>query len=201
MGVLGRAVADRIGRPVAEAEILEVYSCFPAAVRVQQRELGLDRSTAPTVTGGMAFAGGPFNNFVLQSMVEVIGRLRADPGALGVVTTVSGLLTKPGIGAWSARPDGRPPLVADLAAEAESATGIVDVVETLEGYQGEATVVTYTVTFDGMDPVRTVALCRDGRRASGAWPSARTPTWPPTPSANELIGTRARVAGGRLDLA
>ena len=81
-----------------------LYSCFPAAVRVQQRMLGLDRSTTPTVTGGMAFAGGPFNNFVLQSMVPVIRRLRAEPGALAVVTTVSGLLTKPGIGVWSATP-------------------------------------------------------------------------------------------------
>ena len=50
----------------------------------------------PTVTGGMAFAGGPFNNAVLQSMAAVVPRLRADPDALGAVTTVSGLLTKPG---------------------------------------------------------------------------------------------------------
>ena len=83
-----------------------------------------------------------------------------------MVTTVSGLLTKPGIGVWSGTPDGRPPLLGDLAVEAESATGVLDVVETLDGYAGEATVVTYTVTFDGMDPVRTVALCdtADGRR-------------------------------------
>ena len=90
MGVLGRAVAERIGRPVAEAEVVEVYSCFPSAVQVQQRALGLDQSVVPTVTGGMTFAGGPFNNFVYQAMVEVVGRLRAEPGALGVVTTVSG---------------------------------------------------------------------------------------------------------------
>jgi len=200
MGVLGRAVADRIGRPVAEAEIVEVYSCFPAAVRVQQRELGLDRAEVPTVIGGMAFAGGPFNNFVLQSMVEVIRRLRADPGATAVVTTVSGLLTKPGIGVWSARPDGRPPLVADLAAECESVTGVVDVVETLEGYEGDATIVTYTVTFDGMDPVRTVALCRTpgGVRCVAISDDAALAAHA---VGEELIGAGARVARGRLDLA
>ena len=81
MEVLGAAAAERIGRPVADAEIIELYSCFPAAVRVQQRMLGLDPQTTPTVTGGMAFAGGPFNNFVLQSMVPVIRALRAEPGA------------------------------------------------------------------------------------------------------------------------
>ena len=166
MGALARAAAARIGRPVADTEIQEAYSCFPAAVRVQQRELGLDLIAPPTVTGGMTFAGGPFNNFVLQAMVAVVARIRADPGALGMVTTVSGLLTKPGIGIWSARPDGHPPLVADFADQAEAVTGLVDVIEELDGYAGEATVVTYTVTFDRMDPDRTLALCDtvDGRR-------------------------------------
>ena len=39
-------------------------------------------------------------------------------------------------------------------------------VETLEGYSGAATVATSTVTYDGLDPVHTVAVCdtADGRR-------------------------------------
>ena len=52
-----------------------------------------------------------------------------------MVTTVSGLLTKPGIGVWSASPDGRPPLLGDLAEAAEAATGAVEVVATLDGYR------------------------------------------------------------------
>ena len=35
---------------------------------------------ATTITGGMAFAGGPFNNFVLQATVAMIERLRRQPG-------------------------------------------------------------------------------------------------------------------------
>ena len=166
MGVLGAAAAGRIGRPVAEAEVVETYSCFPAAVRVQQRELGLPTDGTPTVTGGMAFAGGPFNNFVYQATAAVAGRLRAEPGTLGVVTTVSGLLTKPGLAVWSAEPDGRGPLLGDLAVEAAAVTGVRDVVGTLDGYAGDARVVTYTVTPEGLQPARTVALCdtADGRR-------------------------------------
>ena len=199
MEVLGRAVAGRIGRPVSQAEIVEVYSCFPAAVRVQQRALGLDLLAAPTVTGGMAFAGGPFNNFVLQATVEVVARVRAHPGELGVVTTVSGLLTKPGIGVWCAEPDGQPPLVADLAREAGSRTEVVDVVDELDGYQGDATIVTYTVTFDGMDPVRTVVVCdtADGRRCVAI---SQNPELAAHAIDNELIGTRARVGQGQFDL-
>jgi acetyl-CoA C-acetyltransferase len=168
MGVLGRAAAEWIGRPIAEVEVMEVYSCFPAAVQVQQRELGLDLAGTPTLTGGMAFAGGPFNNFVLQATAAVAQSLRSAPGpaTLGAVTTVSGLLTKPGLGIWSTRPDPRGPLIADLAAEASGATGTIEVVGELDGYAGDATVVTYTVTPDGLEPARTVVLCdtADGRR-------------------------------------
>jgi acetyl-CoA C-acetyltransferase len=166
MGVLGRAAAGWTGRPVADAEVVEVYSCFPAAVRVQQRELGLDPEGTPTVTGGMAFAGGPFNNFVYQATSEVVGRLRADPGARGLVTTVSGLLTKPGLAVWSTEPDPRGPLLGDLATEAARVTAQVPVVATLDGYAGPATVATYTVTPDGQEPAHTVVVgdTGDGRR-------------------------------------
>jgi acetyl-CoA C-acetyltransferase len=199
MEVLGRAAAVRVGRPVSDVEIVEAYSCFPAAVRVQQRALGLDRLAAPTVTGGMAFAGGPFNNFVLQATAAVVARLRDDPGSLGAVTTVSGLLTKPGLGIWSATPDGRPPLLADLAGRSESETGTVDVVATLDGYQGEGTVVTYTVTFEGMEPVRTVALfdTTDGRRCVAVSVATDLATHA---IESELIGTRARIGGGSFAL-
>jgi acetyl-CoA C-acetyltransferase len=199
MEVLGVAAAGRLERPIAAAEIIEVYSCFPAAVRVQQRALGLDPSTTPTVTGGMAFAGGPFNNFVLQSMVPVIDSLRAEPDSVGVVTTVSGLLTKPGLGAWSCTPDGRPPLLGDLGASAGSATEVVDVVETLDGFDGEANVATYTVTFEGMVPDRTVAVCDtdDGRRCVAV---AEDPSLAAAAVTSELIGARVRLHRGGIAL-
>ena len=104
MRVLGAAAAGHLGRPLAEVDHVELYSCFPAAVRVQQRELGLPLDGVPTVTGGMAFAGGPFNNFTYQATAAVVERLRAAVGRLGLVTTVSGLLTKPGLMVWSTEP-------------------------------------------------------------------------------------------------
>jgi acetyl-CoA C-acetyltransferase len=203
MEVLGRAAADRIGRPLADAEIVETYSCFPVAVRVQQRALGLGPDSTPTVTGGMAFAGGPFNNFVLQATATVARSLREGTGSIGVVTTVSGLLTKPGIGAWSGRPDGRPPLVADLADRAEAETAVIDpeaVVETLDGFRGDATVVTYTVTYEAMDPVRSVVLCdtADGRRCVAI---SEDPDLAARAVTDELIGTRVHVDEGSFRLA
>ncbi len=214
MGILGRAASTRIGRPIGDAELIEVYSCFPAAVRVQQRELGLDVHGTPTITGGMAFAGGPFNNFVLQATVEVARALRAEPGSLGVVTTVSGLLTKPGLGVWSAEPDGQAPLLGDFGAEAERATDTRDVVETLEEYTGAATVVTYTVTPGGMDGAsgpgapegpggaqwaRTVVVgdTEDGRRCVAISEDAELAVFATT---HELIGRPVLVRDGTFHL-
>ena len=133
MAVLGRAAAERIGRPLDQVEHIELYSCFPSAVRVQQRELGLLSRDTPTVTGGMAFAGGPFNNFVYQSTAAMAPLLRAEPAALGLVSTVCGLLTKPGLALWSATPDGAPPLLSDLAAAAAEATPAVAVTDDHRG--------------------------------------------------------------------
>jgi len=195
MEVLGETAAAWLGRPLAELEVAELYSCFPAAVRVQQRALGLDPAGTPTVTGGMAFAGGPFNNFVLQSLAAVARVLRAHPDRLGLVTTVSGLLTKPGLGVWSARPDGRPPLLADLAYEAASVTDTIEAVATLEGYDGGGTVATYTVTYDGTEPARVVAVCDtdDGRRCVSLSDDRALAAASCT---EELIGTRVAIGSG-----
>ncbi len=195
MEVLGGTAAVRLGRPLDEVEVVELYSCFPAAVRVQQRSLGLPPDGTPTVTGGMAFAGGPFNNAVLQSMAAVVARLRAAPGHLGAVTTVSGLLTKPGLGVWSARPDGHPPLLSDLAYEVASVTGVVDAVETLDGYEGPGSVATYTVTYDGMDPTRVVAVCdtADQRRCVSI---SEDPDVAARACEAELVGAPVRIGSG-----
>jgi acetyl-CoA C-acetyltransferase len=195
MEVLAGSAATRLGRTVAEVEVVELYSCFPSAVRVQQGSFGMPRDGTPTVTGGMAFAGGPFNNAALQSLAAVVPRLRANPDQLGTVTTVSGLLTKPGLGVWSARPDGQPPLLADLAFEVAAVTGVVEAVETLEGYEGRGTVATYTVTYDGMMPARVVAVCdtADGRRCVSISEDAELAA---RACQEELVGTPVALSSG-----
>ena len=186
MAVLGRAAEGHLGRPLRDIELAEVYSCFPAAVRVQQRELGLDPAGTPTLTGGMTFAGGPFNHYVLLSLVALGRRLRAGAGRpgdrLGLVTTVSGMLSKPGLAVWSADPPAGPggrSLLADLAAEATAATDVVPVLDAGPGVPAPATVASFTVTYggaDGLEPVRTaiVADLADGVRTAATCEDAHT---------------------------
>jgi len=196
MAVLGRAAAARIGRPLDTVEHVEIYSCFPSAVRVQQRELGLPLEGTPTVTGGMAFAGGPFNNFVYQATAAMVPLLRDSPGSLGLVSTVCGLLTKPGLALWSATPDGRGPELSDLAAEAAAASGPLAVVDE---HHGTATVATATVGYDGTAPPRAyvVADVGPGVRcvASGDGPDLVAAA-----EAGVLIGTPVRITGTRAEL-
>lgn len=204
MEVLGRAAEAHLGRPLRDLEVVDVYSCFPVAVEVQQRALHLDPETAPTVTGGMAFAGGPFNNYTYQATCAVVDRLRADPGAVGMVTTVCGLLTKPGLAVWSATPGAGPPLLADLAAEAQAATPTRPV---RAEHHGAGRVATYTVTYDGTDdagrPTTTIVIAdvADGGGAPGRCVAVSTdPSLAAEAVAHELIGAEVRVEGATFSV-
>lgn len=191
MQVLGRAAAAHIGRAIADIEHVELYSCFPVAVRVQQRELGLDPDATPTLTGGMAFAGGPFNNFVYQSTVSMIEQLRAQPGSYGAVTAVSGLLTKPALAVWSTEPPGNGLLLADLVDDARRATAESTLDEEPDG---PGRVAAYTVVYadDAPAEVRAVIDLDSGDRAVAAAADAELAA---RSVDEELIGATVRVVG------
>lgn len=127
---------------IEEIDHLELYSCFPAAVRVQQRALGLDNERPVTVTGGMTFGGGPLNNFVLQAWVKMVKRLREDGGTSGLVSAVSGFMTKQGVSLLG--PEPRQPFLFDQvtrAVQAEQRTMTVDLEADGRGYVSSYTVV------------------------------------------------------------
>ena len=172
-------------------EHAEVYSCFPAAVRVQQRELHLPLDGVPTITGGEPFAGGPWNNFVLQATAAMVDRLHEDRGSLGMVTTVSGFLTKPGIAVYSTEPGTKPVMVADLAADAADTTTVAPVAV---DYQGPATIAACTVSFERSGDRRVITLVDTpgGER----WVAfSDDPSVAERAMRQELIGTEVQVDG------
>lgn len=159
----GERALAQVRRTASDIEHLELYSCFPAAVRIQQREFCIDPSRTVTQTGGMTFGGGPLNNFVLQSWAKMVEVLRADPGSTGLVTAISGLITKQGVSILGPEPTTafRHEAVTAEAAKAQ-ATVVVDSSAT-----GRARVVSYTVSM-GRDVAQGLILfCdfEDGRRA------------------------------------
>jgi len=196
MRVLGETAESHLGRPIASLDFVELYSCFPVAVRVQQTELRLDPGGTPTLTGGMAFAGGPFNNFVYQSTVDMIERVRAEPGTYGAVPAVSGLLTKPALAVWSTEAPARGLLVADMVEAARVATNETPLDEAPEG---EGEVATYTVIYAGTEPARVCAIVDldSGARAVVAVDDLALAA---AAVVEDLIGTRVKVSGRLLSV-
>jgi acetyl-CoA C-acetyltransferase len=140
----------------------ELYSCFPSAVRIQLREMGLAATPTPSWTGGMAFAGGPLNNFVLQAAARMVPLLRKRGGA-AVLTAVSGMLTKQGVSLWSVEPGDAGFGYADVGDEAERAEAPREVADGA----CEGAIAGYTVVYDAGAAPRTVAIVDrdDGRRS------------------------------------
>jgi acetyl-CoA C-acetyltransferase len=159
---VGRALATAIGHPLAEVELLEIYSCFPAAVQMQCAELGVPVApgTAPTVTGGMHFGGGPFNSFTFQALARLVPLLREDPEAMALLTSISGLITKMGAGVWSARPPQQEFVTTDVSAAAGAATPVMPVDPDAEG---TVTIAGYTVAHAKTGPVDAVVVADTGK--------------------------------------
>lgn len=172
----------------------ELYSCFPSAVRVQLRELALPAEPTPSVTGGMAFAGGPLNNFTLQALARLTERLRAQGGA-ALLTAVSGMLTKQGVSLWSCEPGAAGFGYADVSQEAERAEAPRRVVDAADA---AGTLAGYTVLYEPGAAPRTLVIVdlEDGARTLAGSDDAELAR---AGVQRELAGTRVRVQpGGRL---
>ena len=120
-----------------------------ATVTKAAEALGLDTARDLTVTGGMPFAGGPFNNYVLQATARLAALLRAGPARTGLVSSVSGLLTKQGFGLWSSRPAPDGFRFDDVSARVAAATPLCPVVC---GHHGPGRVAGWTVLHDRERP-------------------------------------------------
>jgi acetyl-CoA C-acetyltransferase len=151
-----------------DADHLDLYSCFPSAVQVQADELGLERDRVLTVTGGMTFAGGPLDNYNLQALAKMAEVLRAEPGTTGLVTCISGMITKHGMMLWSTRPPADGFRALDVSDAAAALTTVLDLVQ---DHHGRARIDGYTVLHDrdgAPERAIVVATTRAGARCVAA---------------------------------
>ncbi len=153
-GIAGRAALNAAGLRASELDLVELYSCFPVAVELYAAELGLSLDDDLTVTGGMAFAGGPYNNYVFQATCRMVELLR-ERGGTGLVGSVSGVVTKQGFGVWSTRPNAAGYGFADVTNEVERMVGRKPV---HEQYEGAARVAGYTVLHNRGQPPRAIVV-------------------------------------------
>jgi acetyl-CoA C-acetyltransferase len=196
----GETALRRAGVGIDDIAYIDLYSCFPCAVQIAANELGLsvDDPTRPlTVTGGLAFAGGPGNNYVSHSIATMADRLRRDPGSVGLVTGIGWYLTKHAAGVWSTTP---PPGGFAFASPQDEVDALPQR-SPASDFEGDATVEAYTVTHGrdgGPDRAIMSLLTKSGARAWGSVTDSETLE---SLEADEGCGRRARVfSDGRTEL-
>ncbi|TFV58015.1 hypothetical protein E4P42_13255 [Mycobacterium sp. PS03-16] len=145
--IAGQRALELAGTDVDGVDLIDVYSCFPSAVQVAAAELGLpvgDPGRPLTVTGGLTFAGGPWNNYVSHSIATMAERLTAEPGRRGLITANGGYLTKHSFGVYGTEPPTRGFRWQDVQSEVDR-----EPTRTLEvEYSGVGTVESWTTPFD-----------------------------------------------------
>jgi acetyl-CoA C-acetyltransferase len=195
MRAVGGRLAARTGIAPADCELLDLYSCFPSAVRLQLRELGIDATRPLTVTGGMTFGGGPLNNYTLQSLAKMCDLLRERPDAYGLVTAVSGIVTKFAGAIWSCRaPADGSVLTDDVSDEARVATGLVAVDA---DHEGAATIAGYTVVHEHGTPTAAVTVV-DTPTGTRSVATSTDPELVTAMARDEWIGRTVTVRSGEL---
>jgi len=103
---MSRAALNMSGWGLDDIDYFDIYSCFPVAVEIACKEIGLaeDDPRGLTVTGGLPYFGGAGNGYALLSIATMAQKLRANPGSKGLCTANGWYLTKHAIGLYSTEP-------------------------------------------------------------------------------------------------
>lgn len=167
----GEAVLAASGLHIDDIKWFDFYSCFPSAVEAAIDAFDLDPADARgfTVTGGLPYHGGPGNNYVSHSIVEMVRRCRSEPDAVGLVSGLGWYITKHSLGLWSATPPPTGWQTPDTV-QAQSAIDATSLaVAPPADASGRATIDGYTVVHDrdqGPSWVPVFARLSDGRRVA-----------------------------------
>ena len=101
-----RRALEVAGVVAGDIDVFDLYSCFPIAVFNVRDGLGIgaDDARPLTVTGGLPYFGGAGNNYSMHAIASMMRVLRAEPGALGLVSANGGFLSKTSTGVYSTTP-------------------------------------------------------------------------------------------------
>lgn len=191
-----QAALAHTGLTANDINIVDLYSCFPVAVEMYADAFGLTDTSNFSCTGGMPFAGGPLNNYALQAACRVFELLHEDENAIGLTSSVSGLITKQGFGLWSKKAPSQPFALIDVSDEVLAEEKPLDVIGT---YHGEAVITGYTITYHKGQPQRAIAICDlpDGRRTVS---HSDNPELMATIEASEFVGKTVTINDRELIL-
>jgi acetyl-CoA C-acetyltransferase len=172
-----RKALEMAGKKLDDLRFFDLYSCFPSAIEIACREIGLaeDDPRGLTVTGGLPFFGGPGNNYVTHSIAHMLQSLRTHPGSFGMVTANGNYVTKHSFGIYStSATEGRWRREAPSVLQAE--LDALPKAPLIEHATGAARIETYTVMHDKTGPKYAVIfgrLIENGERFVANTPADR----------------------------
>ncbi|MHA2035614.1 MAG: hypothetical protein ACW972_02845 [Promethearchaeota archaeon] len=69
------------GLKLADIDLFDFYSCFPSMVQIIRNALNIEEEDPRplTITGGMPFFGGPWNNYSLHPVITAVDLIRKNP--------------------------------------------------------------------------------------------------------------------------
>ncbi len=101
-----KLVLHQAGLKLKDINKFDIYSCFPSIVETIMDEIGLnaDDTRDLTVTGGLAYFGGPWSNYSLHAIITSIELIRRNPTLKIMVIANGGYNTKQSFGIYGNRP-------------------------------------------------------------------------------------------------
>jgi acetyl-CoA C-acetyltransferase len=195
----GRRVLELAGLTINDIDIVDLYSCFPSAVQLGAKSLGLDINSQLTRTGGLPFAGGPWNNYVMHAIATVTRELRDGVGQTGLVWGNGGYTTKHAFGVYSTEPP-KNGFTYDYPQDQIDALPSRQLASMPDAAAaGETTIEGYSVMHDregGIERIIATCILDDGRRA---WGDSTSEDLGRDMCVNEWVGKRVRLdASGTL---
>ena len=140
-----------------EIDAFDLYSCFPAAVKMFSKSLNLDSEIPKTITGSMPYAGGPLNSFVLHSTIKMIEKIRNSEISYGLVTGVSGMMTKQSFCIWG-KNYSEQFIFDDVSEQAKNNEIPIDLSDIS---QGEGEIIGYTIFEESKNILKAVLYLED----------------------------------------
>ena len=193
----GEMVCDLAEKSLQDMPLIDLYSCFPSAVQLGAKSLNLSLDQQLTITGGLSFSGGPWNNYVMHAIATMMIKLRQsnDASTNGFIWANGGYATKHSFGVYSATPSkngfrhGSPQTTIDSLAKRELATPA----EAESLIAGKATIEAFTVMHDREGRPETAiasTLLKDSRRA---WATSTDPQVTKSLCAGEWVGQQVTL--------
>jgi len=154
----GKRAYDLAGIAAEDLSFAELYSCFPSAIQTFGSDLGI--SHIPwTISGSMAFAGGPYNHASIDGVVQMVQELRnykSEKATNGIVSNLSGIFGKESVMILSTEPNKNGFCYDDITEEVSKIDSplVVDA-----NYSGCAKIVGYTVVYSKNIPQYAFLYC------------------------------------------